>query len=161
MDLTCVWTIVERKLKYVILSMWTLSIDASTCQIAEADASFVAIGSSSEGCRVNRDCPSNHICQFRGREARGTRVRDDIQTCSRNNDCPDPDTQRCNDAGIVWFVTGWFLVLEIRAQKTVIVVLIVSVVIMATVNVVTWSLQWSSIKWLNDNDRKGRLVLAV
>ena len=73
---------------------------------AEAEASFVAIGSSSDGCLVNRDCPSNHICQFRGREARGTCVRrnassssDDIQTCRRNNDCPDPDTQRCNDAG--------------------------------------------------------------
>jgi len=73
---------------------------------ATAEASFVAIGSSSDGCRVNRDCPSNHICQFRGREARGTCVRrnassssDDTQTCRRNNDCPDPDTQRCNDAG--------------------------------------------------------------
>lgn len=73
---------------------------------AEADASFVAIGSSSGGCLVNRDCPSNHICQFRGREGRGTCVRrnassspDDTQTCRRNNDCPDPDTQRCNDAG--------------------------------------------------------------
>jgi len=71
-----------------------------------AEASFVAIGSSSDGCLVNRDCPSNHICQFRGREARGTCVSrnassssDDTQTCRRNNDCPDPDTQRCNDAG--------------------------------------------------------------
>ena len=77
----------------------------SSANEAEDDASFVAIGSSPDRCSVNRDCPSNHICQFRGREARGTCVRrnasssDDIQTCSRNNDCPDPDTQRCNDAG--------------------------------------------------------------
>ena len=65
-----------------------------------------------DSCHVNRDCPSNHICQFRGREARGTCVRrnapssslptsysSSADTCRRNDDCPDPDTQRCNDAG--------------------------------------------------------------
>jgi len=72
---------------------------------AEGHASFVAIGSSSDGCRVNRDCPSQHICQFRGREDRGTCVRrnnsssslptsysssssDDTNTCRVNRDCP-------------------------------------------------------------------------
>ena len=68
-----------------------------TSNEAEADASFVAIGSSSDGCRVNRDCPSRHICQFRGREDRGTCVRrnpssssssDDTNTCRINRDCP-------------------------------------------------------------------------
>jgi len=72
----------------------------------EADASLVAIGSSSDSCRVNRDCPSRYICQFRGREDRGTCVRrnassssslptsysssssDDTNTCRVNRDCP-------------------------------------------------------------------------